>query len=64
METDREPRDAYQNKGHGKRVGGPYGHLAPPPKMRLHERTGERDENIVRVNGSDTAWSTEYEETY
>ncbi|KAJ9653690.1 Microtubule bundling protein [Neophaeococcomyces mojaviensis] len=64
MEPERDARDAYYAKVSGKRVGGPYGHMAPPPKMRMHGRIDERDENAVRVNGSDTAWSTELEETY
>lgn len=62
LEPDRDPRDAYYAKTHGKRLGGPYGHMAPPPKMR-HDRIMEQDENVVRTNGSDAAW-TECSETF
>lgn len=64
MEAEREARDAYHAKAYGKRAGGPYGHMAPPPpKMRVQERIDERDENVVRINGSDAAW-TECSETF
>ncbi|KAK5939114.1 Microtubule bundling protein [Knufia obscura] len=62
-EAEREPRDGYHSKVYGKRAGGPYGHMAPPPKMRVQERIDERDENAMRVNGSDAAWS-ECSETF
>ena len=60
LEPERDTKEGY----HGKRVGGPYGHMAPPPKMRIHGRIDERDENTMRVHGSDAAWSTELEETF
>lgn len=62
-EAERDARDAYHTKVYGKRTGGPYGHMAPPAKMRVQERIEERDENAVRVNGSDAAWS-ECSETF
>lgn len=69
MEPEREVRDGYYAKVNGKRMAGahPYAHMAPPPKMRMHDRIEERDENVMvgaRVEGSDAAWSTELEETY
>lgn len=70
VEPERDTRDAYYAKSHGvngKRVAGtqPYTHMAPPPKMRMHERIDEGDENF-RLGSvtSDAAWSTELEETY
>jgi len=60
LEPERETKEGY----HGKRVGGPYAHMAPPPKMRIHGRIDERDENTMRAHGSDAAWSTELEETF
>lgn len=60
--SDLEQRDAYYAKTHGKRLGGPYGYMAPPPKMR-HDRIMEQDENVIRMNGSDAAW-TECSETF
>lgn len=62
--SELEPdRDGYYIKGGSKRPGAPYGHMAPPPKMRLQERIGQMEENTVRVNGSDAAW-TECSETF
>jgi len=63
MEAEHDARDAHHSKVYGKRAGGPYGHMAPPPKMRVHERIDERAEDILRVNGSDGAWS-ECSETF
>ena len=55
--SELEPdRDGCYVKG-SKRSGAPYGHMAPPPKMRMQERTDIRDENVIRVNGSDAAWT-------
>lgn len=51
-------RDGYYIKGTGKRTA-PYGHMAPPPKMRLQERVMQAED--VRINGSD--W-TECSETF
>lgn len=69
LEPERDAREAYYAKLHGingKRMAGgqPYGHMAPPPKMRMHERIDEGAEN-ARMNSvtSDAAWSTE-EESY
>ncbi|KAK5085726.1 Microtubule bundling protein [Lithohypha guttulata] len=63
FEPDRDGRDAYHVKAHGKRTGGAYGHMAPPPKMRVHDKILEQDENMMRLNGSDAAW-TECSETF
>ena len=78
MEPERDAREMYYSKLHqgqgGKRGAGAYAHMAPPPKMRMHnvQRIEEGDENRfmahqaqgeARVDGSD-AWSTEQEETY
>ena len=69
LEPERDPREAYYAKTHaggGKRLPGGLSHMAPPPKMRMHDRIDEGNENsrIVRVEGSDAAWSTEASETY
>ena len=69
LEPERDLRDRYYAKSHaaaGKRVHGDYSHMAPPPKLRMHDRIEEGDENgrMVRVEGSDAAWSTEASETY
>ena len=76
LEPERDAREMYYSKVHttGKRAAGDhgYGHMAPPPKMRVHERIEEGDENTrvglgiasSRVEGSDAAWSTEQEEAY
>lgn len=63
MEAEHDARDTHHSKVYAKRAGGPYGHMAPPPKMRVQDRIDERDENTVRVNGSDGAWS-ECSETF
>jgi len=68
-EPERDLRDPYYAKTHaagGKRLPGGYAHMAPPPKMRMHNRIDEGHENarMVRVEGSDAAWSTEASETY
>ena len=60
LEPDHDPRTASYSKTNGKRPGT---HLAPPPKMRVHDRIVEHDENAVRINGSDAAWS-ECSETF
>jgi len=62
-EAERDTRDAYHAKVYGKRAGGTLAHMAPPPKMRVQDRIDERDENTVRINGSDAAWS-ECSETF
>ena len=69
VEPEHDPRDAYYAKMHaasGKRLPGGYSQMAPPPKMRMHERIEEGIEidRPVRVEGSDAAWSTEASETY
>ena len=69
LEPERDAREAYYSKMHaagGKRLPGGFSHMAPPPKMRMHDRIDEGVENsrMVRVEGSDTAWSTEASETY
>lgn len=64
MEPERDARDAYYSKLHGKRTGGAYTHMAPPPKMRAQQRIDEGDENMARVNGSDAAWCTDDTETF
>jgi Ase1/PRC1/MAP65 family protein len=80
MEPEKDARDAYYSKiqtqpseNAGKRAAGGYGPMAPPPaKMRMHAaqmyghdvRAAEPDENRLRVDGSESAWSTENEETY
>jgi Ase1/PRC1/MAP65 family protein len=69
LEPERELRDPYYAKMHalgGKRLPGDSSHMAPPPKMRMHDRSGQGNENarMVRVEGSDAAWSTEASETY
>lgn len=62
--SELEPdRDGYYIKGAGKRPGAPYGHMAPPPKMRSHERAIQMGDKAVRINGSDAAW-TECSETF
>ena len=68
LEPERDLRDAYYAKTHApgdKRPGG-YAHMAPPAKMRMHDRTGEGTERtrMVRVEGSDADWSTEASEAY
>lgn len=64
MEAERDGRDAYYSKMHGKRAGGAYTHMAPPAKMRLQQRINESDENAVRINESDAAWCTDDTETF
>lgn len=69
LEPERDMRDPYYAKMHAagvKRLPGGYAQMAPPPKMRMHERIDEGNENarMVRVEGSDAAWSTEASETY
>lgn len=69
LEPEHDAGDAYYAKMHaagGKRLPGGYAQMAPPPKMRMHNRTDEGNENnrMVRVEGSDTAWNTEVSETY
>jgi Ase1/PRC1/MAP65 family protein len=69
LEPERDLRDPYYAKTHatgGKRLPGGYAQMAPPAKMRMHNRIDEGRENarMVRVEGSDAAWSTEASETY
>ncbi len=69
LEPERDAREAYYAKmhaGEGKRAQGGFSHMAPPPKMRMHDKIDEGNENsrMVRVEGSDAAWSTEASETY
>lgn len=70
LDPERDGREAYYAKLqgiNGKRMAGghPYGHMAPPPKMRMQERIEEGAEN-TRLNSvtSDAAWSTEADDTY
>ena len=63
VEAEHEAREAYHSQVYGKRAGGPYGHMAPPPKMRAPERVDGCAENTTRVDGSDGAWS-ECSETF
>ena len=78
LEPERDARHMYHAKVNGaaKRMGPAHAfaysqghlgmHMAPPPKMRTHDRIEEGDENArhnpLRVEGSDAAWSTEQEE--
>lgn len=66
LEAERSMQDSCISRTHAKRTAGvhPYAHMAPPAKIRMHERIVEQDENLTRTNGSDAAWSTEQEETY
>lgn len=66
MDAERSMHDSSIPKVQSKRTAGvhAYAHMAPPAKIRMHERIVEQDENLVRINGSDAAWSTEQEETY
>lgn len=69
LEPERDLRDPYYAKPHavgGKRLPGDFAQMAPPPKMRMHDRGDEGNKNarMVRVEGSDAAWSTEASETY
>lgn len=64
METEREGRDVYYSKVHGKRTAGAYAHMAPPAKMRVQNSIIESDENAMRINGSDAAWCTDDTETF
>jgi Ase1/PRC1/MAP65 family protein len=69
LEPERDAQGGYYAKAqvvNGKRLAGGYAQMAPPPKMRMHNRVDGGDENAraVRVEGSDAAWSTEASETY
>jgi Ase1/PRC1/MAP65 family protein len=69
LEPERDLRDPYYIKTQGlgsKRLPGDFAHMAPPPKMRMHDRIDDGSENAktIRVEGSDAAWSTEASETY
>jgi hypothetical protein len=63
----REPYFAKPRSGGGKRLPGDFAHMAPPPKMRMHDKGGGDGNKIIRlarVEGSDANWSTEASETY
>jgi protein regulator of cytokinesis 1 len=69
LEPERDLRDPCYGKFHttgAKRLPDSFAQMAPPPKMRMHDRIDEGNENarMVRVEGSDAAWSTEASETY
>lgn len=71
-ELEPERYDHYKgvHAANGMRVIGTHvyghGHMAPPPKKRMHERIEEGDENSTAIVMADRepSWTTETEETY
>lgn len=64
-DTSEMDAEGDHSRMHGKRTGGPYTHMAPPAKMRVQQqRIEEREENALRLNGSDAAWCTDDTETF
>jgi protein regulator of cytokinesis 1 len=68
LEPERYDHYGKPHAANGMRVIGThnYGHMAPPPKRRMHERIDEGDENSKTIVMADRepSWSTETEETY
>lgn len=68
LEPERYDHYGKLHTANGMRVVGThnYGHMAPPPKRRMHERIDEGDENSKTIVMADRepSWSTEAEEAY